>query len=101
MVIVGVHCLDYLMTIIYQGQIGVVAGLTSEERDVSPETTIEELILEVAKSKPAGVSRFLTDGEGNVSKSLFVVVDDEHALDYNVKLKGAQELLLMPPMAGG
>lgn len=79
----------------------MVAGLTSEERDVNPETTIAELILEIAKSKPAEVARFLTDGEGNISTSLFVVVDDDHALDYDVRLGDTRELLLMPPMAGG
>ncbi len=89
------------MKIIYQGQIGAVAGLTSEERDVSSDTTVAELIAEIAKGKPAEVARFLVDSEGNVSKSLLVVVDDDHVLDYSVRVGDARELLLMPPMAGG
>ena len=89
------------MRIIYQGQIGVVAGLTSEEREVGVETTVAELISEIAAEKSAEVAKFLMSGEGEVNSSLFVALDDDHILDKGVKVGAARELLLMPPMAGG
>jgi len=89
------------MKIIYQGQIGVVAGLNSEEREVTDGTTVASLISEIAAGMPQEVAKFLIDSDGKVNSSLFVAVDNDHVLDMNTPLKDARELLLMPPMAGG
>ena len=89
------------MKITYQGQIGVVAGLNSELREVSAEATVAEIVAEIAASHKADVARFLVDGDGGVNASLFVALDDDHVIDYTVKVGDAREILLMPPMAGG
>lgn len=89
------------MKIIYQGQIGVVAGQTQEERAVNSEQSIASLIADIAKSQSAEVAKFLVDENGAVSASLFAALDGNHVLDYTAPVGAASELLLMPPMAGG
>ncbi len=89
------------MKVIYQGQIGVVAGLQSEDIIASGASSLAEVIAEIAASKSNDVQQFLLDDKGNVRQSLFVAVDGEHTRDFDQVIGEAHELLLMPPMAGG
>ena len=89
------------MKVVYQGQIGAVAGLTEEEIQTEANQTIASVIQQIAAAKSAEVAKFLVDQDGEVRGSLFVAVDGTHQQDLSAVLGEASELLLMPPMAGG
>lgn len=89
------------MKVIYQGQIGVVAGLQSEELATRPDMKLSAVIREIAVTKSPDVQRFLLDTDGAVRQSLFVALNGEHVRDFDQPIGDATEILLMPPMAGG
>ena len=89
------------MKIVYQGQIGVVAGFREEDVPVDTVCSVADVVKGIAVNKPAEVQRFLVDDQGEVRQSLFASLDGEHVQDYSAQVGNAKELLLMPPMAGG
>lgn len=89
------------MKIVYQGQIGIVAGLREEEISAETTNSVSDLVKAVATTKSVEVQKFLIDAQGEVRQSLFAALDGEHVQDYSAAIGGARELLLMPPMAGG
>jgi len=89
------------MKIVYQGQIGVIAGFREESIPVDPVCSVADVVKGIAMNKPEDVQRFLVDGEGEVRQSLFAALDGEHVQNYSAQVGDAKELLLMPPMAGG
>ena len=90
-----------MITIVFQGQIGVVAGLSEEKMELSPTLSIADAVVAIAKAKGVSVAKFLVDADQQVRSSLFVALDGVHQADLSQPLGEAREILLMPPMAGG
>ena len=90
-----------MIKVVFQGQIGVVAGLTEEVFNLSSELSIADAVSSIADAKGAAVAKFLVDADKSVRSSLFVALDGVHQADLSQSLGAASELLLMPPMAGG
>lgn len=77
-----------------------MAGLTTIEAETIPTDTLRSVIQRVAIDMPKEASNLILDDADNVRASLFVALDGEHIRDLDQAAEG-EELLLMPPMAGG
>ena len=89
------------MDIVYQGQLGAVVGLSSEQFDTASGQSVADVIQALAQGKDADAARHLLADDGSARTSLFVALDGVHVQDFAMSVDGAKELLLMHPMAGG
>jgi len=88
------------MTITFKGQLQAAADCPSLE--ITPENgeSIHTLIQRLAHSLPDEAQHLLLADDGSVRPSLFVALDNTHLHNLDTPATG-NELILMPPMAGG
>lgn len=88
------------MNIQLKGQLQSAAGQSMIE--ISPEQgeSLGALIQRAAISLPDAARHLILTDDGGVRSSLFVALDGVHTRDLDQSAT-ADELLLMPPMAGG
>lgn len=90
------------MIILLQGQLAVLAEQSSIHRDVGPHTTIADLIADISEQLPPQASTLLLNEDRTIRSSLFIAIDGQHFRDHSSIIPpNTQEIMLMPPMAGG
>ena len=88
------------MIITLKGQLQTMAGMSQIDAVVESSDTLRSLIQRVGNDTPDAARALILDDAGDVRASLFVALDGEHVRDLDQSASG-NELLLMPPMAGG
>ena len=88
------------MKIQLKGQLQTAAGMSNLEIEASGDETLRDVIQSAAQKLPEAAKALITDESGDVRASLFIAVDGEHTRDLDQPAT-ANELILMPPMAGG
>lgn len=78
----------------------MAAGKTGVEAETADGDTIRTVIERTAGALTSEARALILDDAGAVRASLFVAIDGEHTRDLD-QAATANELLLMPPMAGG
>jgi molybdopterin converting factor small subunit len=86
----------------YAGQLGIAAGASAEEVDVSPGSTIAEIIVAAAGRHGSGFAELVQNRAGEIERTLLVAIDGEQVTDLGRQVgDSARELMILPPIAGG
>lgn len=88
------------MRIQLQGQLQSTAGVSGVEVNTADGETLADVMERVAMGLPESARALMLDDAGDLRSSLFVAVDGVHTRDFSQPADG-DEVLLMPPMAGG
>ena len=86
----------------YFGPAREAAGLVREAIEVGPGTTARQLIEAVAKERGGRFASLLLGPDGAMSRSIMLAVENrEVARDESAELRDGDEIVVIPPVAGG
>jgi len=88
------------MNILLKGQLQTAAGVSETEITPHDGESLSGVIQRAAANLPEAARALILTDAGDVRNSLFIALDGDHTRDLDQPAT-ANELLLMPPMAGG
>jgi molybdopterin converting factor small subunit len=91
------------ITVIYTGQLAVIAGCSEEDVAVGNGGTLGPVVEELSARHGEKFRKFLCDDAGKLRSTLLVALDGEQAQGDRgeLSLDGVKEVMLMTPIAGG
>lgn len=90
------------VTVRYLAQAKEAAGRASEEIALDGPTTVQDLIVRLARRHGPAFERMALNGSGTPHPSLLVVIGDEQVRPGEVRpLAGGETITLMTPISGG
>ena len=87
----------------YSGQLALASSVTEETIDIAEgASTVQDVVARLAERHGEAFKKLIYHEDGHIERTLFMALDGEQVTDLAMPLTAAhQELMLMPPIAGG